>query len=730
MNYYRRILRTFSTIAIAYTLTAATFFFAINYNALKKNFERNSLLTAQQLAKYTDQNIEAVEELDLMLKVNDSLKSYVGETLPSLYHRTRLHIFLNQISSLVSTNSRVKALSKFTDDFVTMDGSTGNVLHYLELTGMSEESFENILTYFEENRNDGIRFVKTKASNVDGITVVRFGWLGMPQPLYTSITYDVDKFINTTGLINGTFVVLYEDNILCSQGNLASNEVHNVLSGKKTGQYPEKFYISSKYENIKYVYLSKPEYDMFWILLYTVAGGILLLILGVSVMTLLSKNMYSPIKGVLNSLPETFIKDSPIDDEFDYIKETVAKLNADRESLRMSINKYKISQKSEFIRDLLHGLVPHQEIDNLSKQCGLDKGEAPYIAVIVEYANYSEVENVFSQEAIFALNNHIKDTLQKAFSHQVFFEIFDMNLSTYAIIASGLNPENLESYLRKSILELESGMDIELRGIIGFPSANLQSIHHSYRSINEIRAKLAFSPFYEKVINVSTFKINDQVSIYYPLEMEQALINSVITGKELTVESIVEEIYKTNFIKNKISQEQYIQFCNMFLTTMNRILDGLHKTTRDVFGQETSLYFELRSCESPEVFRENAIGMLRVLSKSAVEEKNRLSNDLCDEMLSYIHKNYQKDIDLYNLAEHFNLSRGYVSYLFKNLTGQNFKDYLNKYRFEMACDMLDKDSTLKIKDIATAVGCNSNTLFRLFTKYLGVSPSQYTEKKK
>ena len=97
-------------------------------------------------------------------------------------------------------------------------------------------------------------------------------------------------------------------------------------------------------------------------------------------------------------------------------------------------------------------------------------------------------------------------------------------------------------------------------------------------------------------------------------------------------------------------------------------------------------------------------------------------------MIAYVNENYYKDIYLIDLAEHFNFSSGYISALFKKITNENFKDYLNIKRVEKSKEVMRVNRHIKIKDLSTNVGCNNvNTFIRMFKNYEGISPSEYLE---
>ena len=97
-------------------------------------------------------------------------------------------------------------------------------------------------------------------------------------------------------------------------------------------------------------------------------------------------------------------------------------------------------------------------------------------------------------------------------------------------------------------------------------------------------------------------------------------------------------------------------------------------------------------------------------------------------MIHYIHTNYTDDIMLNDMADQFNISPKYCGILFKQLSGQNFKDYLNRYRIENAKELLQQKPGIKIAEVSLMVGFNSaNSFIRVFGKYTGVTPKAYME---
>ncbi len=92
---------------------------------------------------------------------------------------------------------------------------------------------------------------------------------------------------------------------------------------------------------------------------------------------------------------------------------------------------------------------------------------------------------------------------------------------------------------------------------------------------------------------------------------------------------------------------------------------------------------------------------------------------------SYIQEHYAEGLSLELLADHIDLNASYLSVLFKKELGLNFSEYLINVRIDAAKDLLSRTND-SVADICTKVGYTDSRHFsRLFTKKVGVKPSDY-----
>ena len=104
---------------------------------------------------------------------------------------------------------------------------------------------------------------------------------------------------------------------------------------------------------------------------------------------------------------------------------------------------------------------------------------------------------------------------------------------------------------------------------------------------------------------------------------------------------------------------------------------------------------------------------------------NKKDSERMNRLLSYISKNYKKQISIKEIATEAAMTDAAFCRYFKIMTGQSFTNYLNDFRIQSACKLIQQGN-LKLKDIAFNCGYNSFTyFFRIFKKIVGKSPSEY-----
>ncbi|NOV03586.1 helix-turn-helix domain-containing protein [Paenibacillus sp. LMG 31457] len=93
--------------------------------------------------------------------------------------------------------------------------------------------------------------------------------------------------------------------------------------------------------------------------------------------------------------------------------------------------------------------------------------------------------------------------------------------------------------------------------------------------------------------------------------------------------------------------------------------------------------------------------------------------------MEYLHQNYDRDIQVKDIAAAVNLHPGYLQRIFKSLTGQTLMAYLTVIRMEKA-KMLLLETDVPISGICDYIGVGSRQYFHmLFKDYTGLTPTDF-----
>lgn len=163
--------------------------------------------------------------------------------------------------------------------------------------------------------------------------------------------------------------------------------------------------------------------------------------------------------------------------------------------------------------------------------------------------------------------------------------------------------------------------------------------------------------------------------------------------------------------KDSRIEERLLLFEEIFSTLKN----GYSKSNLDY--SITSLFHFLGSLKFLGAYRD---------SLSAKQNQR----DVADDAIHFMRENIHKCLTLKDISEYVGFSTSHLSTLFKAKTGYSPLNYLSQLKIQQACHFLDF-SDMKINQISMMIGFEDPFYFsRIFTKTMGVSPSDYRKKMK
>ena len=113
------------------------------------------------------------------------------------------------------------------------------------------------------------------------------------------------------------------------------------------------------------------------------------------------------------------------------------------------------------------------------------------------------------------------------------------------------------------------------------------------------------------------------------------------------------------------------------------------------------------------------------VKENKIKNVNKIKLKLFEDVKNFIKENIKTELELEKVASNFGLSVYYFSRTFKEVTGTNFSDYINKCRINIAKELLS-NGEMNVKEVCYKVGYNDPNYFsKVFKKYEGVSPVNY-----
>lgn len=291
------------------------------------------------------------------------------------------------------------------------------------------------------------------------------------------------------------------------------------------------------------------------------------------------------------------------------------------------------------------------------------------------------------------------------------------------------DPDALRSGLKRrwdeqsGLLQGENGMFVTLG--IGRMTASLLEL---WRSHNDARQALEYHIptgrgdmiWYEE-------RVQDSGYYYYPLDLELKLVQTVKNGDSDGLGQLLRHIKDVNYSERRLNGATRRQLQHELQGTMTKLLEQLEA------GSET--FPELRGklaaegAADGEPFRFDAWQRsLKTICEHLAQQKKDKYNQTAAAMLDMTTDRFtDPNFSLAGLAAHFKLSESFISILFKEHAGENFSDYVERLRLELACSQL-RNTGKSIVQIAQEIGYNSDKTFRrAFKRVYGVQPTSYRD---
>lgn len=270
-----------------------------------------------------------------------------------------------------------------------------------------------------------------------------------------------------------------------------------------------------------------------------------------------------------------------------------------------------------------------------------------------------------------------------------------------------------------------AAMAARMRGNLAAQNAVIRSIgagrvygQESMITFSYMQAQYAAELTDGEYVKYSELSLQQNVFVY-PTGLAEKLVNTVKYGEDKQIEQIFTYIYEENTGNRQLSGSMEKMLLSVITATLFKLYDDLvpdEEISRIM--QDTSHYPDLHSAlmRLQEQFMK-----ARIHVQSSKEDRQEETRQM---LADYIDRWYaDSQLGVAKAATDFALSEGYFSQYFKEVMGEAFSTYLERYRINRAKELIGFGE-LDIEQIAVAVGYSSSGTFRrAFKRMTGLTPS-------
>lgn len=440
--------------------------------------------------------------------------------------------------------------------------------------------------------------------------------------------------------------------------------------------------------------------------------------LGAIITYFYSVHNYRPLKEIME-----YIKDYPQDleekNEYNKIKKMLIKTNAEITTQRNLL-------KNNYLYKLLTGEIQLSQVSpSIAKQFKLDfPYNHSYVVLLRLSSLHSFHEDYPNNELTFFITENILSELLEPIFYNLYFCYKQSEVAMIINISedSKEKEELLLEGLNTFVIYCKNHFDV------GYSVGVSQLCNNKYLSDAYMQANSTLE--YIHLFNAGyLYHYNDtpkesQIG-YLDLKNSDYIINLVMSASEHLLGNYFSDIYEELKHKKLSSEDAKSCFYFFYNVTMRLKAQLQYQYSYDLLETIFTLdnkffdYSLLEAVQSIENLYQQVMELIKEHNTSASDKK-------IHEVTQYIEHNYfDVNLNLNNIAEHFNTTPSYFSKKFREEYGISIIDYLYKVRISHSLELI-KDTSLKITEIAQMVGFqDSNAFIRIFKKYHGCTPGKY-----
>lgn len=225
------------------------------------------------------------------------------------------------------------------------------------------------------------------------------------------------------------------------------------------------------------------------------------------------------------------------------------------------------------------------------------------------------------------------------------------------------------------------------------------------------------------------FEQRENQKHHSPYEWEQIFFESIREGNLDRLDQMIRDLSKTQLFVGKLSsndlrQAQYLAVAFITLATRSAIQGGMFEM--DAYNKSDSFIQTIDSMHSSEEVLRLTLETMRKITAEMVSIRIRHNYHPAIKIcLEYIYQNLHSKINLKILAGKCNLSKQYLSVLFRKEVGINLSTYILHEKIKAAKSMM-VHSAMSVEEISNYLEFSSQSYFiNCFKRECGMTPNAY-----
>lgn len=746
LTFYSRLILAYGSILFALLFGAAAWFLGIQAGRLENELRERKRAFFGRLAAGVDTRASVALNVVGQILANQDLREYARGVSVDYFAMRRLQVALAAAVDAFADFGFQVAVARATEEPVVTPRGTIAPARFFDELGLSDYQVEAVSDLFygasarrgrAAFRGHGSIFGDAALVTVAGRELVDSGY-----PLVFFITFLESEFLPSDAMRDRElFLLLDEDRLLSFGGKLSEKEIYDLVATESVASLASRAISGEPVHAAeldlfssdsaafpgrwRYVYASPRdslshafrEASMVALAMFGVLAA-----LAATAVLLVSKALYRPIASAVHRFDDLGAR-TPGEDEFDFIRKSADRLFGINELLSREAEANRRALELKFLRDLLVGTVDAGIARERLAAFGLERLDSGCSLALLEYASYHELEECFDKDELRRLREFVLKFVRDrcADSSSRVFEFEDRRI---ALLLAG-DETDARRFLGQLLAGIEARFDLTLAAALPARATRIEELRDRCQEA-AVLLEHRYAAAKRVVVSAEDLPRLVRDAYYYPIEIERSLENDVLKLRRDRVAATIDSLLAQNLDKRSLSRGILSQFLFALCATLSRIVQRVRLTDGEIFGEGRIPYLELKDLEDPGKIRA-AVPELFFRLMDCVQRDSRTEDDeIAERLMDYVEANCENDLSLQDLGEHFNLSPSYIGVLFKSATGENFKEYLNHHRVELAKRELAADPKLSISALAARLGCNSaNTFIRIFKRYEGLSPGEY-----